>query len=212
MKVAALFVEVGGPYWLMGNRIDFWDINRDARLYRGPWPVIAHPPCERWGRYWSGGPSVRERKTLGDDSGCFESALSSVRRWGGVLEHPEGSHAWRRFDLPIPHQSVGWVQRDRFEWSCCVAQGNYGHEARKLTWLFAKSIHKPIELDWSICSGKPRLDEGFHSTEERRIARSQGIKPSKRLNRLGRVLTPRPFAEILVEIATHSRSLVIPSQ
>lgn len=196
----------------MGSRIDFWDIGRDARLYRGPWPVIAHPPCERWGRYWSGGPSALNTRNLGDDNGCFESALTNVRRWGGVLEHPEGSHAFRRFDLPIPSQSRGWIQGDRFEWSCCVAQGNYGHEARKMTWLFTKSIFKPIELDWSKPCGKWRLDEGFRSTNERRLLRSKGIGPSKRLDRLGRVLTPRPFAEILVKIASNSRSLVKASQ
>lgn len=46
--VAALYVETGGCYFGLED-VDPWDIHRDARLYPGPWPVVAHPPCERWG-------------------------------------------------------------------------------------------------------------------------------------------------------------------
>lgn len=80
--VAALFVETNGCYFgLVG--VDPWDITRDARTYAGPHPVVAHPPCERWGRYWNGGPSARVKRLKGDDGGCFTSALTAVRRWGG---------------------------------------------------------------------------------------------------------------------------------
>lgn len=47
--VAALFVEKDGPYSEL-NQVDVWDIERDARFYNGPFPVVAHPPCERCGR------------------------------------------------------------------------------------------------------------------------------------------------------------------
>lgn len=106
--IAALYIDRRGPYW---NRpdIDAWDVERDARKYDGPWPVVAHPPCERWGRYWSGGPSARERRKLGDDGGCFEAALAAVRKWGGVLEHPEASHAFQIFNLPVPPKTGGWI-------------------------------------------------------------------------------------------------------
>ena len=111
--IAALFVERGGVYWDLPD-VDPWDQERDARLYAGPWPVVAHPPCERWGRYWHGGPSAKVRKVKGDDGGCFESALASIRRWGGVLEHPQASAAWKRFGLLAPMYGggvvLGWLR------------------------------------------------------------------------------------------------------
>lgn len=51
--IAALFVESEGVYYGLPD-IDPWPLERDARTYLGPHPVIAHPPCERWGRFWHG--------------------------------------------------------------------------------------------------------------------------------------------------------------
>lgn len=82
IMVAALFVQTGGIYFGVPG-VDPWDERRDARKYRGPFPVVAHPPCERWGRYAEGGPSHHGRFKRGDDGGCFESALASVRQYGG---------------------------------------------------------------------------------------------------------------------------------
>lgn len=200
MKIAALFVEVGGPYWLMGSRIDFWDIDRDARLYRGPWPVIAHPPCERWGKYWFGSP-IGPRKSLGDDGGCFKSALDSVRRWGGVIEHPFASHAWKTFDLPKPSRSGGWIEGNRYEWSCCVDQGHYGHAIPKPTWLFVKSISRPVDLIWG--SAPCTIDDPRVKTKCGSLAL---------LSRRDRRVTPKAFAEVLIRIAANSRYLVNTSQ
>jgi hypothetical protein len=84
--IAALFVETGGSYYGLPD-VDPWDEARDARQYPGPYPVVAHPPCQRWGKLWAGNPSVIKatgvRKAKGDDGGCFEAALESVRKWGG---------------------------------------------------------------------------------------------------------------------------------
>lgn len=85
--IAALFVETDGVYYGLEG-VDPWDEKRDARKYEGPWPVVAHPPCERWGRYWSGGPSARVKRKLGDDGGCFSAALRAVRTWGGSWSTP----------------------------------------------------------------------------------------------------------------------------
>jgi hypothetical protein len=90
--VAALYVATGGCYFGLPD-VDPWDERRDARLYAGPHPVVAHPPCARWGNYWFGSPSSSKRFLLGDDEGCFAAALAAVRRFGGVLEHPKDSRA-----------------------------------------------------------------------------------------------------------------------
>lgn len=197
--IAALFVQKGGIYFGRDD-IDPWDEARDARLYAGPHPVVAHPPCERWGRYWFGGPSVRIRRALGDDAGCFASALASVRRWGGVLEHPEASHAWRRYGLNAPPRSGGWVAADfSGGWTCCVEQGWYGHKARKATWLYANGVELP-SLRWGSAPGDfVRLDEGFHSKEER----ARAIKPGacQRLSKIQRAASPLEFAELLINMA-----------
>lgn len=144
--IAALFVERGGVYWDLEG-VDPWDEKRDARLYAGPWPVVAHPPCERWGRFAKGGPWWLSRgntpKVPGDDAGCFEAALSAVRRWGGVLEHPADSLAWRRFGLHAPRASGWWSADDSRGITCRVEQGHYGHRARKATWLYACHIDPP---------------------------------------------------------------------
>lgn len=46
--IAALYVEKNGVYYGLPD-VDPWDKERDARLYAGPWPVVAHPPCSTWG-------------------------------------------------------------------------------------------------------------------------------------------------------------------
>lgn len=92
--IAALYVETAGSYYGIDG-VDPWDKTRDARLYAGPWPVVAHPPCQRWGKLWAGQPlhikRTGERKVKGDDGGCFRAALRAIQTWGGVLEHPWGS-------------------------------------------------------------------------------------------------------------------------
>lgn len=133
MTIAALYVDANGPYSECDD-VDLWDESRDARKYDGPWRVIAHPPCSRWCML----ASVNQKRwgaRIGDDGGTFAAALASVRKWGGVLEHPAYSLAWPAFGLPRPIRGTwsssfwdkGWVTE--------VSQSAYGHPARKRTWL-----------------------------------------------------------------------------
>jgi hypothetical protein len=202
--IAALYVLKGGPYYGLPD-VDPWDEERDARLYAGPWPVVAHPPCARWGRYWFGGPSVKVRKTRGDDGGCFEAALRAVQAHGGVLEHPEASSAWRAFNLAPPPRRGGWVPAGLFApgWTCCVEQGHYGHRARKATWLYLVGP-RPEPLTWGPCEGKDRLDDGYHSAEERRRAVRTGAR--QRLSERQRMETPIAFRDALLALARQARA------
>lgn len=206
-RIAALFVDPRGVYAGVPG-VELWDESRDARTYAGPWPVVAHPPCARWGRYWSGGPSAKVRRELGADGGCFAAALEAVRRWGGVLEHPEASHAWSRFGLNKPGRWSGWIPAGLTDpgWTCCVEQGHYGHPARKATWLYACGVNARYlpDLRWGPSQGQ-RLDEGFHSTEERRRLRKAGQRPRRRLSGYERIATPPAFRDLLLELARSAR-------
>ena len=177
-QVAALYVSEVGPY-AEDPRFDAWGVTRDARSYAGSLPVVGHPPCERWGRFATGGPTAKREFTMGDDDGCFESCLENVRRVGGVIEHPQGSHAFRVFGLPKPPRK-GWSPPD--EWggrSCYIDQGAYGHPAKKPTWLYAILPAYP-ELNWTRVSGLPRIGgDGFHSKLERAKAKARVTPPSK---------------------------------
>lgn len=207
--IAALFVQTNGVYFGLPN-VDPWDKARDARQYAGPYPVVAHPPCERWGRYWGGAPTTWPRLTLGDDNGSFAAALEAVRTYGGVLEHPEGSHAWRHFGLNLPPYEGGWVAAD-FEggWTCCVEQGWYGHKARKKTWLYARHVGLPPALLWGKSPAEGRIDDGFRSREARQIWKTTGKGTRyvsrtgivQRLSKTQRVATPVPFRDLLIDLA-----------
>lgn len=200
-EIAALFVgdKPGDPYMDLPG-VDAWGITRDARTYAGPHPVVAHPPCERWGRYAKGGPNVKVPFEIGDDAGCFESALESVRRFGGILEHPEGSHAWARFGLERPTRTSGWIRADDHGFTCSVAQGHYGHPAQKMTWLYAVRVDLP-DLVWGPAPGLLRMDDGFRSTEQRRELRAAGVPPKKHLKARERWATPVPFRDLLIAVA-----------
>lgn len=203
--IAALYVQRDGCYYGLPD-VDPWDAERDARLYAGPWPVVAHPPCERWGRFYFGGPQWlldgNERKRLGDDGGCFAAALAAVRRWGGVLEHPEASRAWGAHGLLTPPRAGGWITAgDWTGWTCCVEQGHYGHRARKMTWLYTVGVDLP-SLQWGDCGKRVLL--GGLSKERRERDRRTGIVQA--LSRRQRSATPSAFRDVLLSMARTARA------
>ena len=139
--IAALYVASGGCYFGLPD-VDPWDEGRDARTYAGTHPVVAHPPCQRWGKFWHGSTRKPHQCKLGDDGGCFAAALAAVRQFGGVLEHPQDSHAWKHFGLLAPPRAGGWIWCDQYGGATCrVEQGFYGHFANKPTWLYACHTH-----------------------------------------------------------------------
>lgn len=192
--IAALYVQRDGCYFgLLG--VDPWDEARDARLYTGPHSVVAHPPCQLWGSFaavnykrWGG-----EHNRPGNDGGCFASALVSVRQFGGALEHPAFSRAWKAHGLSSP-RGLGWLDCGNAEWVCEVWQSAYGHKARKRTWLFYKG-NRPADLDWSRPEGTHQIGGHDQRGKDRNKPTISGKKASA---------TPPAFRDALIELARNS--------
>ncbi len=200
--VAALFVDPRGCY-AGCEGVDLWDEKRDARLYLGPHPVVAHPPCTRWCRL-AGLVESRWGHKRGEDGGCFESALASVRRWGGVLEHPAYSDAWVAFGLPEPYRGGGWTKGLCGGWTCHVEQGRYGHRARKATWLYAYGS-KPAALLWGITK-EPWPARWHHS--KRDAKRVENLDSVPIIGKKEASATPHKFRDVLLGIARAARQTI----
>jgi hypothetical protein len=190
--VAVLFAQPDGCYKELKG-IDLWDEQRDARLYKGDLPVIAHPPCQRWGKMakvnyirWGG-----EHNKPGNDGGTFKSALDSVNRCGGVLEHPAQTYAWEEYGLEKPVK--GQWKRSGMGWVCEVWQSAYGHKANKATWLYCFG-GKPFDLKWDRPKGTHQI--GFQ--DQRGKFRN---KPT--LNPRDANATPENFRDELIKLALY---------
>lgn len=218
--IAALYVEPDGIYRRDG--IELWDAARDARRYSGPWPVIAHPPCARWCLMAGFVQSVYGHK-VGDDGGCFAAALDSVRRFGGVLEHPAWTKAWPAHGLLEP--SFGVWRRALFDpgWVTEVWQVAYGHRARKKTWLYYVGASPPTAMRWTRARGEAWVSNIYPLAAERAQAavptakvenfrfRSenspirQGPLSRRRVLRREANATPPAFADALIALAKGAR-------
>lgn len=203
MTVAALYVDRGGIYAGLPS-VDLWDEARDARLYAGPHPVVAHHPCPRWSVLARLVEHVHGYK-VGDDGGCFEAALNAVRTFGGVLEHPASSLAWPTFGLPEPQTVEGWTAGMCGGWSAYVEQGRYGHPARKATWLYAYGVELP-PLRWGRDVGGADNYVAAWRASARYLEQGK-----RRLSSAEAEATPVEFRDLLLEIARSACRSQVPS-
>jgi hypothetical protein len=189
--VAALFVDSAGPY---ANRegVEAWDAARDARLYDGPHPVVAHPPCRLWINLacvnyarWGG-----EHNRPGNDGGCFLHALACVCALGGVLEHPAHSRAWTQYGLLRPLFGA-WMRCD-LGWVTEIWQSAYGHRADKATWLFYSGIRAPADMRWAKVKGTHQV--GWFDRRRPTLSPREAA------------LTPPDLAAALIDLARGSRA------
>lgn len=123
VNVAVLFARRDSIYKKLG--CDVYDAERNALGFSGGKPVVAHPPCGPWGCLRNKCQATEAEKALAP------WAVQQVRRWGGVLEHPERSTLWEAMQLP----PIG--KYDRFGgFTLKVQQHWWGHRARKSTLLY----------------------------------------------------------------------------
>jgi hypothetical protein len=193
--IAALFVQSDGCYSGIDG-VDCWPVERDAKKYDGLSPVVAHPPCQLWGKMarvnfkrWGG-----EHNRPGNDGGCFLSALNSVNYCGGVLEHPAQTYAWNEYGLVRPVKGE-WIKSGK-GWVCEVWQSAYGHKANKGTWLYYVGRTEPFDLNWDRAKGTHQV--GFQ--DRRGKARNKPTLSKKESN-----ATPIKFRDTLLELASWSK-------
>lgn len=200
--IAALYIDPRGPYrdmdgvaaydgvnvWIDGHaHTNETRTHGDARNYGGPWPNIAHPPY---------GPYCKIRRQYqGSEHECAPWAVAQVRRFGGVLEQPAESALWRVCSLP----PIGGLLEDHFGgYSVAMEQVEWGHVARKRTWLYLvdvprEALEKPpypgrAPTHW--CSGSRTCATGGSVPPGLKVCSAQQ-----------RRRTPHLFAEYLVRLA-----------
>lgn len=187
--VAALYVDPRGPY--PGLVREWFDAKRNAMTYRGDLPVVAHPPCGPWSR-------LSQLHKSAEEIAFAPHALAVVQRCGGVLEHPKGSKLWDACGLPKPGDNVLFngrrVSSRRDEhggYTIEVAQCDWGHPARKRTWLYV------VGVDWRQVV--PGIRTGGTATH--RVTSGPRGPQLPTATKKKRIHTPPAFARWLVELA-----------
>lgn len=160
-QVAILFARKDSIYKSIPG-CDVWDAARDARLWPGGCPVVAHPPCRAWGQLrWMA-------NIIQDEKDLAPWAVDQVRRWGGVLEHPKLSQLWPTCGLPKTGADA-WGG-----WTLGIHQQAWGHRAQKATLLYVVGCQPrdvpimPLVLGdaEAVCGGSRRRPEITHRERE----------------------------------------------
>lgn len=178
-QVAVLFARQDSYYKTIPG-CDVYDMERDARTYDGPHPVVAHPPCRAWGRLRTfANPRPDERNLA-------RLSVALVREFGGVIEHPAGSTIWTAQRLPRPGE------RDAFGgWTLAAPQKWWGHKAEKDTWFYIVGCEPGDTPNVPLVLG-----ESSHVVQSRK---RQDYRPH--ITKAEREHTPEALAVWLVELA-----------
>lgn len=162
--IQALYVDPeSGPYVEILGQDNCWGVDRDAKTYDGPGPVVAHPPCKPWGKLaWSWlAKNERDGLDRSDEKACGPRAVEQVRAFGGVLEHPDGSGLWSECALPEPRplMDLRLMLFRPLEFTIVIDQCDFGFPARKRTRLFFAGID-PGSLPLMPPKGTPTMTIG----------------------------------------------------
>lgn len=187
--VAVLFARRDSVYKAMPG-VEVFDADRNAMNFAGGCPVVAHPPCRGWCRLAHfARPAPWEFVT-----GLL--AVQEVRRWGGVVEHPEFSRLWKAPGLDMPAPGAG---RDRWGgWTLPVDQWWWGHRARKRSWLYIVGVSAADLPEIPYRMGEPEFVVG-QSRHRRHIPE---------ISKSERERTPVELALWLVEVARRAEVAV----
>ena len=169
--------------------LDCWDIERDARLWPGGNPCIAHPPCRAWGQL------SQMAKPRPDEKELAIYSIEMIRKHGGVLEHPRGSRLWKHMNLPMPGQVDEYGG-----FTVCLDQFSFGHKAKKRSLIYICGCQLTDLPPIPIC-----LDAVMYTVSSK-IKKYTGRRVKKEITKKEREETPIDFAKWLINVAqlTHS--------
>lgn len=184
-SVVALYVDPRGPY--PGIVADWYDAERNAMTYRGSLPVVAHPPCGPWSH-------LSQLHKHAEEIALAPHAVAVVQRCGGILEHPKGSKLWDACHLPKPGEPID----DAGGFTIEVSQCDWGHPARKRTWLYIVGYTGMV-----LPMPEPREPTHWASGGRTRSSRQGSPVPPgiKVCSAQQRRRTPAAFADWLVSVA-----------
>ena len=180
--VSVLFARRDSVYKSLPD-CDVWDADRNALLWPGGSPVVAHPPCRAWA-------SLRHcAKPAPGEKDFARISVRLIRQFGGVLEHPHRSLLWADQALPEPGQRDQWGG-----FTLVVDQRWWGHRAQKRTRLYVVGC-EPTEIPpMPIVLGDATHTVGLWSGRNRKTCR-----PS--IGKREFEATPEAFAQWLVDLA-----------
>jgi hypothetical protein len=133
MKIPVLFTNEKSNY----NNYSIFDTyskKRNAFTYYSRSPLIAHPPCRLFSRLRGFSTANKSEKKL-----AF-FALSRVRQFGGILEHPRSSTLWKNGNFNLSgniDEYGGFLRSVNLSW--------FGYPCEKKTMLYFVGI-KPGDL------------------------------------------------------------------
>lgn len=186
MTVAVLFARADSHYKALPD-VEVYDIERDARTYDGPHPVVAHPPCRAWA-------TLRHHaKPRADERNLARLAVAMVREFGGVLEHPYRTTLWAAQRLP----DVG--RRDAFNgFTLVIDQNWWGHRAQKRTKLYVVGLDPASVPPMPLVLGEATHTVGLWSGRDKTSCRPSIAKREYEH-------TPPQLAAWLVELASRCK-------
>ncbi len=157
---------------------DCYDLKRNALSYSGRVPIIAHPPCRLFSRLRAFSTAPLSEKKL-----AF-FALSKVRQFGGILEHPRSSTLWINGNCNLDgsvDSYGGFLRSVDLSW--------FGFPAQKKTMLYFCGI-VPGQLPPFPIS----LDAVTH------VISSTSRSNKKEISKNMRSATPLPMIEYFIEV------------
>lgn len=180
--ITVLFVRSDSVYKNKKWNLDCYDQQRDARMFAGVGPVIAHPPCRTWGNLRTVATRAPE-----DEHDLAPWAVDQVRRCGGVLEHPAGSNLFEHCGCDADNDVGFLLTVDQFHW---------GHRCAKPTRLYVVGCSLADVPAMPYREGSPT-----HCITQGHGVRMGHPRFKSRVPQWEREATPPEFAVWLVELA-----------